>query len=127
MDGQTARAILEELCTIKNAIRARDFDLALQLVKDNDAPFLWTPDGVWLGGEQSVELERQQKRILEPESKLGDADRTYLYWRLYWRGEALMLEKRLFELMENADRDRGEIERLNRMLLKALETLLLEE
>lgn len=61
MDDQTLRAILEELCAIKNAIRARDFDLALRLVKDNDPPFLWTPDGVWLGGEQSVDFPKTHR------------------------------------------------------------------
>jgi uncharacterized protein YigA (DUF484 family) len=69
------------------------------------------------------EINQQRKRIYELEDKPASADRTYLYWR----GEALMLEKRLLELMENASRNRGEIERLNGILLKALETLLPEE
>lgn len=63
MDNKTIEAILEELCALKNAIRARDLDVALQLVKDNDPPFLWTPDGHWLGGEQSIDLGLIQKHI----------------------------------------------------------------
>lgn len=69
------------------------------------------------------EMERQRKRILELEEQSVDSKKS----DAYWRGEALMLEKKLFEQMEDADRCRGDIERLNKMLLKAIEPILLEE
>lgn len=136
MDDQTARAIFEELCAIKNAIRARDWRLALQLVKDRDPPFLWTPDGTWFGGEQSVdleperqgwaneEMERQRKRIQELEAKeeylenlLASANR-----------EINQQQKRIYELEDrsaSADRTylywRGEALMLEKRLFELME------
>lgn len=57
MDNEIIESLLQELYALKNAIRAKDFDLALQLVQNNDPPFLWTKDGHWLGGEETVAWE----------------------------------------------------------------------
>ena len=62
MDDITIRAILEELAALKNAIRAGDFNLALELVRKNDVPFLWSKDGKWLGGKEEVIWKPRPRR-----------------------------------------------------------------